>query len=166
MRDTLRRLAASGRTVFISSHILGEVRQLAEVVGIIARGKLVREGPMDELLASQGTVRVRVEPGDVERALAITDGLAGSGATTPMADAGPGWISVQFDPDRSADVNRALAQAGIFAARIEAGADLEALFLELTGEPATASPELAGSPVQPPAAPPTAPTAPASGEAP
>ena len=166
MRDTLRRLAASGRTVFISSHILGEVRQLAEVVGIIARGKLVREGPMDELLASQGTVRVRVEPGDFDRALAVTQGLAGPGTTTPMADVGPGWISVQFDPDRSADVNRALAQAGIFASRVEAGADLEALFLELTGEPVAASPELAGSPVQPPAAPPTAPTAPASGEAP
>jgi ABC-2 type transport system ATP-binding protein len=158
MRDTLRRLAASGRTVFVSSHILGEVRQLAEVVGIIARGKLVREGPIEELLASQGTVRVRVEPADIERAVGITEGLAGPGATTRMADGGPGWLSVQFDPERSADVNRALAQAGIFASRVEAGADLEALFLELTGEPAASSSVL-------PASPPAQPTAPTSGEA-
>src|SRR6059058_5285216 len=59
MRDTLRRLAASGRTVFVSSHILGEVRQLADIVGIIAQGRLVREGPMEELLASKGRVRLR-----------------------------------------------------------------------------------------------------------
>ncbi|TMC62182.1 MAG: ATP-binding cassette domain-containing protein, partial [Chloroflexi bacterium] len=44
MRDTLRQLAASGKTVFVSSHILGEVEQLVDVVGIIAAGRLVREG--------------------------------------------------------------------------------------------------------------------------
>src|SRR5947208_16108610 len=62
MRDTLRNLAGMGKTVFVSSHILGEVRQLADIVGIIAEGHLVREGPMEELLASQGRVRLGVEP--------------------------------------------------------------------------------------------------------
>src|SRR5439155_3873921 len=45
LRDTLKQLAASGKTVFVSSHILGEVEQLVDVVGIIAAGRLVREGP-------------------------------------------------------------------------------------------------------------------------
>ena len=44
MRETLRYLASSGKTVFVSSHILGEVQQLADVIGIIANGGR-RPGP-------------------------------------------------------------------------------------------------------------------------
>ncbi len=153
MRDTLRRLAATGKTVFVSSHILGEVRQLADVVGIIARGKLVREGPLDQLLYSQATVRVRIDDGDVAQAVAALEMLAGPGSTERLPDPPATWLSVRFDPDRAADVNRALAQAGIFAARLEAGADLEALFLELTGDPAAPAPDIpaSGAPEAPPA---------------
>ena len=50
MRETLRHLASIGKTVFISSHLLAEVQQMADVVGIIAAGRLVREGSMQELL--------------------------------------------------------------------------------------------------------------------
>ncbi len=56
MRDTLRALAASGKTVFVSSHILSEVQQLADVVGIIARGRLVREGSVETLLREEGAI--------------------------------------------------------------------------------------------------------------
>ena len=45
MRETLRHLASIGKTVFVSSHLLAEVQQMADVVGIIAAGRLVREGP-------------------------------------------------------------------------------------------------------------------------
>ncbi|HTS15147.1 MAG TPA: ATP-binding cassette domain-containing protein, partial [Candidatus Sulfotelmatobacter sp.] len=41
MRDALRALAAAGKTVLVSSHILPEVQQMADVVGIVAKGKLV-----------------------------------------------------------------------------------------------------------------------------
>jgi len=158
MRDTLRRLASAGKSVFVSSHILGEVRQLADVVGIIAHGKLVREGPLELLLASQATVRVRIEAGDLERATAVLEALAGPGTITRVSELSATWLSVRFDPDRASDVNRALAQAGIFAARLEAGADLESLFLELTGEPAAAITTEAGPP-----APPIVPAAPTTG---
>ena len=67
MRATLRHLASTGKTVFISSHILGEVQQLADVVGIVAAGKLVREGPMAELLHGESVVRVRVAPSESRR---------------------------------------------------------------------------------------------------
>lgn len=65
MRETLRHLASIGKTVFISSHLLAEVQQMADVVGIIAAGRLVREGSMQELLTAEGIVRVRVEPEQV-----------------------------------------------------------------------------------------------------
>lgn len=138
MRETLRYLAGQGKTVFVSSHILPEIQQLADVVGIIARGRLVREGRMGELLASGGHVRVRVGSQEVDGATAALASLAGPGSTSAAASDGVGaWLAVHIDPARSAEVNRALATAGIYASRLEAGNDLEALFLELTtGGPA------------------------------
>ena len=118
MRDMLRHLAAIGKTVFISSHLLAEVQQMADVVGIIAAGRLVREGSMQELLAGEGVVRVRVEPTEVAAAAAALGRL-----TTPervLASAGEaGWISVQITPDRSAEVNRTLAERGHLRVRRE-----------------------------------------------
>lgn len=144
MRDTLRSLAAAGKTIFVSSHILGEVQQLADVVGIIARGRLVREGPIGSLLAAEGGVRVRVAADEVPRAVAAIEHLAGSGsASAPGPE--PGWISVRLGPEHASDVNRTLASVGIYASRIEGGANLEALFLELTGDPTGASAAALGS---------------------
>jgi ABC-2 type transport system ATP-binding protein len=131
MRETLKQLAASGKTVFVSSHVLGEVQQLADVIGIIAAGRLVREGPIEELLRGEGVVRVRVDPAEVEAAIAIVRGLAGGDGVSRGAD-DDGWLSVRVEPDRAAEVNRALATAGIYASGLETGSDLEDLFLELT----------------------------------
>ena len=131
MRATLQGLAAQGKTVFVSSHILGEVQQLADVLGIIAAGKLVREGPIEALLQDQGVIRVRVAEGEVAAATGILQGIAGDGATpTPERDGG--WLTVRLDASRASDVNRALASAGIYASGLETGSDLESLFLELT----------------------------------
>jgi ABC-2 type transport system ATP-binding protein len=133
MRETLRHLASIGKTVFISSHLLAEVQQMADVVGIIASGRLVREGSMQELLASEGIVRIRVQPEEVPAAAATLGRLTTSERVSGPAS-GTGWISVQVTPDRSSDVNRALAQVGIYAAEMSIGNDLEELFLTLTGE--------------------------------
>ena len=54
MRDTLRALAASGKTVFVSSHILSEVQQLADVVGIIGHGPARPRGPDRDAAARGG----------------------------------------------------------------------------------------------------------------
>ena len=63
MRETLKHFASTGKTVFVSSHLLAEVQQLADVVGIIAKGKLVREGTMRDLLADRGgRARARRRP--------------------------------------------------------------------------------------------------------
>jgi ABC-2 type transport system ATP-binding protein len=138
MRETLRRLAASGKTVFVSSHLLAEVQVLADVVGIIARGKLVREGSLDALLTDQGLVRVRVARGEVPAARAALAGVAPVDDGAPSSGgggdaAGEVWLAVHVEPSRAADVNRALAEAGVFASGLESGTDLELLFLELTG---------------------------------
>jgi ABC-2 type transport system ATP-binding protein len=136
MRETLRHLASIGKTVFISSHLLAEVQQMADVVGIIAAGRLVREGSMQELLASEGIVRVRVQPEEVPAAAAALGRLTAPDRVTASV-LGRGWVSVQITPDRSSEVNRALAQASIYAAEVSGGNDLEELFLTLTGAEAS-----------------------------
>ncbi len=149
MRETLRALAASGKTVFVSSHLLSEVQQLADVVGIIARGKLVREGPIEDLLRAEGTVRVRVAVDQVPTAGPTLEQIAGAGTVTLERGPEAGWLDVRIDPERAAELNRALAGVGVYASRIEVGTTLEALFLELTGS----SPDLGGGAGAPPAAP-------------
>ena len=131
MRETLRHLASIGKTVFVSSHLLGEMQQMADIVGIIAAGKLVREGPIDELLNSQSVVRVRVAPQDVARATAVLEKLVEHGGA-PAADEA-GWITVPTASDRSGEINQVLGTAGIWATGLESGTDLEQFFLELTG---------------------------------
>jgi ABC-2 type transport system ATP-binding protein len=133
MRETLRGLAALGKTVFVSSHLLGEIEQMADVIGIIAAGRLVREGPIADLLDAEGTVRVRVPATDLERAAAVLRTFADAPDGVTPADDKPGWLSVRAKSDRIGEMNRALATAGIWATGLESGNDLEMLFLELTG---------------------------------
>jgi ABC-2 type transport system ATP-binding protein len=136
LRETLRQLAAAGKTMFVSSHLLAEVQQMmADVIGIIAAGRLVREGSMTGLLHDADLVRVRVTPDEVPAATGILSSLPGhSGVEPSVGD--PGWLTVRVAANRAADVNRALADAGIYAARLEAGSDLEELFLALTADEA------------------------------
>ncbi len=138
MRDTLRRLASAGKTVFVSSHILGEVRQLADVVGIIAAGRLVRESAMDVLLRDSGQVRVRVPADRLGQARAAL-ATFGDVADGPPDD-GHAWLSVPVGREIAADVTRILADAGIYLSGLETEGDLETLFLELTGGQQTAGP--------------------------
>ena len=70
MRDLLRGLAAAGKTVFISSHVLSEVQQICTRVAIINHGRLIRVAPVAELLRSPGEYEVRVDkPDDLVTAL-------------------------------------------------------------------------------------------------
>lgn len=76
LRDTLRALAAQGRTVLVSSHVLSEVAQTVDDVVIIARGRLVRTASLDDLLAeAHRGLRVR-SPEAADLASALREGGA------------------------------------------------------------------------------------------
>src|ERR687897_3604653 len=80
VRGLLRSLGAEGRTVFVSSHILTEVRQMADRVAILARGRLVATGSVHDVLASGRGARIAVRVPDLEVGrLALVD--AGIAAT-------------------------------------------------------------------------------------
>jgi ABC-2 type transport system ATP-binding protein len=136
MRELLRHLASQGKTVFVSSHLLAEVQQLADVLGIVAAGKIVREGRLDDVLKTAGTVRIRIDVADTGRATGLLEAF---GAISAGAE--PGTLSVATHSDRAGEINRTLGEAGIWASAIEAGDDLEALFLELTGGSGAANSE-------------------------
>src|ERR1019366_729995 len=53
LRDLLRSLAAEGRAVLVSSHILAEVAQTVDDVVVISRGRTITQAPLDELLAAR-----------------------------------------------------------------------------------------------------------------
>ncbi len=131
MRELVQRLGADGRTtVFLSSHLLGEVQQTCDHVSILSRGRLVTGGPVRDVLASRasGDVRLRVEEADA--ALARQHVEAAGFRVTSMGDA---WrVHAVADP---AALTRLLADRGLYLSELSPiAADLETVFLELTRE--------------------------------
>ncbi|MGH3657434.1 MAG: ABC transporter ATP-binding protein, partial [Micromonosporaceae bacterium] len=74
MRELLRGLAAQGRTVLVSSHLLSEVQQLADDVLIIANGQLVTQGPVTTVIDSLAQHRVRVRTPVPDQLIAALNG--------------------------------------------------------------------------------------------
>jgi ABC-2 type transport system ATP-binding protein len=125
MRGFLRSLAAQGRTVLVSSHLLAEVAQTADDVVIIAAGRSVRQGKVAELTA-QSRQWVRVKTPDPDR---LTTVLAGAGAQVDPA--GPQQLYVQSI--NAPAVSRLAGEAGVEVHELTTEtADLEQIFLELT----------------------------------
>ncbi|MBA2384306.1 MAG: ABC transporter ATP-binding protein [Actinobacteria bacterium] len=124
LRDLLRSLAAEGRTILVSSHVLAEVAQTVDDVVIIADGKLVLQAPMDEVLArSAGSTRVRSP--DAARLAGLLGGEA-----RQLED---GSLIVAAPPERVGEV--AAANGVVLHALTTERATLEEVFLELTGDP-------------------------------
>src|SRR6266508_1285126 len=121
MRDLIRRLAARGRTVLLSSHLLGEVQQLCDRVGVIADGRLLTESTVAALRGASSLL-LRAEP-----AIAATLGAVDVRRT---ADGG---LEVLAEPDRNPELVRALVAAGVEVHEIRSfERTLEEAFFEMT----------------------------------
>lgn len=70
IRGLLRSLAAEGRTVFLSSHLLGELALVADHVVVIGRGELIADAPIADLTSEVERVRVRADRPEQAEALA------------------------------------------------------------------------------------------------
>jgi len=131
VRGLLRQLAAQGRTVFVSSHILSEVQQVADHVAILARGRTVAAGPVDEVLTAAGQPTGMIVRLDDPRA--GLEALAAAGIQAAVEDDA---IRVGIPPEEGAAVTRALADRGLYVRELRPDQlDLETVFLELTKEP-------------------------------
>jgi ABC-2 type transport system ATP-binding protein len=126
MRTFIRGLGRSGRTVLLSSHLMGEVEQVCDRVGVIRSGGLVGEGTLDELRGRAG-LRVRAEPLELAQRV-----LAGLPAVERVAVSDSGFL-LTAEPEAAARINRALVEAGIAVSELrQERASLEQVFLELT----------------------------------
>ena len=127
LRDFLRSLAAEGRTILVSSHVLAEVAQTVDDVVIIHRGKLIQQAAMADVEAMAAKATTARSP----EAARLASLLAAEGveATVVVDDR----ITVHAPTERVGEV---AAAHGIVLHELTAErASLEEVFLELTGEP-------------------------------
>jgi ABC-2 type transport system ATP-binding protein len=128
MRHLIRGLGQGVRTVLLSSHLLGEVEQICDRVGVISQGRLVTESTVADLRGEPGML-IRTEPMDTaEQVLASTFGAA----AVSRID---GTLRVRVAPTHGAEISARLAAAGVAVSELRPmERSLEEVFFQLTGE--------------------------------
>ena len=126
LREFLRHYAEAGNAVLVSSHLLSEMQQMADHVVVIARGRLIADGSIEELSASSTDVFVRCSD---PTALAALLNSAGATAAREGADA------LAVTGMSTDDVGRAAFDGGIAVWELLVRrASLEETFMKLTGD--------------------------------
>ena len=127
MRGFLGSLAAQGRAVLVSSHLMSELEDTADHLALAGRGKVIAHTSTAELLARTSGGRVTVRTTAPAQAASV---LAGAGAT--VAPSGPQTLTVAGLPGER--VVAVLSQNGVAFSEVAAHrASLEEAYLELTG---------------------------------
>ena len=125
LRGFLRALAAEGRTVVVSSHVLSEVEQTVDDVLVVTRGRLVRQGSIASLRAEAGGGTHVVSPDRVRLAALLAE------AGHPVHEHPAGGLVVDASP---AQVGELAARDGLVLHRLaDQQGGLEEVFLQLTG---------------------------------
>jgi ABC-2 type transport system ATP-binding protein len=133
MRELLRELGAMGKTIVVSSHILMELAELCDSVGIIEKGRLVASGPLDEITrhVKQGrTLRLKLISAQDEAEAVLRD-QPGVGQVYEAN----GLLEVEFlgDDEATASLLETLVARGVRVVSFsEVTSDLEDVFLRLT----------------------------------
>ena len=129
IRGTMRALADAGRTVLVSSHILSEIEQIADSVSVIARGRVVAEGPMDAFLGGDEQ-QVRV---GITRVVEAADVLRSAGWRVESTEGGLRVLSRGQRPVVAEEVAEVLGVAGLWPNElVTERQSLERVFLQLT----------------------------------
>jgi ABC-2 type transport system ATP-binding protein len=130
MRTFVRGLGRGTRTVLLSSHLMTEVEQICDRVGVISNGTLVGEGTVDELRGRE-SLWLRAEP--IEEAERVVQALRGVEHVARI----DGGLRVAADSTTAPAIARALVEAGIAVSELRPQrASLEKVFLELTEDAA------------------------------
>ncbi len=130
MRLLVRRLADSGMTVLLSSHLLAEVEDLCNRVGIVDHGTMAYEGTLAELRRTAGTV-YRLRTTDDDRAVAVCRSRPGIEDVAVSATAGVVFRAT--DEAAVGELSRALTDADALVLELSPSrATLEDLFFSLT----------------------------------
>lgn len=134
--EVIRRLGG-GSTVLFSTHILNDVERVCDRVAILDHGRLVTEGPMDELLARYARPMYEIEPETADPAdlSGLTRAIEGVRAVTAVDATGSTVrVAVEDDADVAAGLLAAIAACGVPVVRFERQRPtLEDVFLQLVG---------------------------------
>ncbi|MGI8929337.1 MAG: ABC transporter ATP-binding protein [Candidatus Limnocylindrales bacterium] len=112
--ELVRELARDGAAVLLASHLLHQVQQVCDQIGIFVAGKLVTSGPMDKLASQLGTGPMEIELGAPPPLEAVREAaLNVQGVTSVAADERDSrMLVVKAQHDVRADLARALVEAG------------------------------------------------------
>jgi len=125
MRGFLRSLAAEGRAVLVSSHLMGEMQDTADHVVVVGRGRVIADANVAELLAEAAGDRITLRT----ESSAVADVLSGEGAVVTRAGV-DAWSVTGLAPER---VIAALSAAGVpFSEVAGHRPTLEEAYFELT----------------------------------
>jgi ABC-2 type transport system ATP-binding protein len=128
VRNLLKSLAAEGRTIFVSSHLMSEMALTATNLVVIGRGTLIADTTVQDFIASNTEPTVLVRSPDASRLAAL---LTGAGATVASEDDG-GILVTGSSPEAIGDAAHA---AGIALHELSPQqASLEDVFMELTSD--------------------------------
>src|SRR5438270_4993865 len=129
MRELIKDLRHGGRTVLLSSHLLNEVELTCDRVGVIAKGKLVAEGTVDELRARGGGQALLVTASPIDQARRLLESLL----KPEQVQLRDGIFSLTVDPSQAAAINRRLVADGLDVRELGVSEQsLEDVFLQLT----------------------------------
>jgi ABC-2 type transport system ATP-binding protein len=127
MRALVVDVAAGGQTVLLSSHLLAEVQEICDRVGIIAGGKLLVQSTVAEL---RGATEIRLSGRPLDRALAVAMRVAGENAV----EVTDGELRIAAPADRVPELARALVAADVDITGLHSvERSLEEVFFDLTG---------------------------------
>jgi ABC-2 type transport system ATP-binding protein len=131
MRTLVVDLAAGGQTVLLSSHLLAEVEQICERVGVLADGRLLREGTVDQMRGAS-VLEVRADPFDA--AARVVSRVAGAEVTEGLDDHGHRVVTVPATGVDVPDLARHLVKEGVdLHTLVVRERALEEVFLTMTG---------------------------------
>jgi ABC-2 type transport system ATP-binding protein len=135
MRGLISRLAAAGKTVVLSSHILHEVQQVCNRVAILQKGRMVRQGEVRRLLQQGERLLVRMNtPEEAQYALGCLQSGRERGAEwiTQVSNEHGAEISIDAPVTRASEIVALLAQQQLYLAEIRPQeSSLEEVFMEL-----------------------------------
>jgi ABC-2 type transport system ATP-binding protein len=130
IRELLRSLAKNGRTVVVSSHLLGEIQAMVDNLVVIRFGELMYAGSLEGLM-EQATERVVVAPELEDEMPRLVEVVRADGWSCVVTG---DELVVDMPAERSAELSRAATAAGLTLRMLNPEADtLETVFLRLTG---------------------------------
>lgn len=128
VRDLIRRLGQEGATVFLSSHILAELEQVCTHAAVMAKGKLVAAGSVEELIGGRQSVYIEVD--DVGKAMLVLQSTPG----VTRVEAEPPGIALVLNGVARKEIVASLVNSGIGVETVATRRRLEEAFLGMMEE--------------------------------